>query len=446
MEVRRVGCAAGIHAVKGSVRIAQNGIRTVKQELEESLTAASPGPEEDAGEAQLKAGLSASEWKRYKKLPEWIKRRLRTRAGGTDRAREAVYDEQLWQWEAAVKNRSGTSGTGRTPAHPASRGSGGTGSAAAGTAAKKGGESLGKSASGAAASGAAKAGTAASGAATAGATAGVTAAKEAYDAAKRNAGRIKEALTASMEAEKQTNSLRIKEQIKEAAGERMKERQEPVAGNPSGQGGGFLVVLLSLFCFALLLLVSVPIFFSGLLDLPGRSGGGERIAEVARQELEQWEANVGGYKYKEWYGMDADWCAMFVSWCADQCGYVEDHIMPKTASVTTMKSWYERRQLFQSKESGYTPCAGDVVFFGNGMSHTGLVVEYDPDTKILTTIEGNTGSSGTTPYHKGSRVMMKRYPLSYDHIIGYGTPEYPELEEAGTEEASEGSVEGEDAA
>lgn len=69
-----------------------------------------------------------------------------------------------------------------------------------------------------------------------------------------------------------------------------------------------------------------------------------------------------------------------------------------------------------------------------GRSHTGLVVDYDPETKTVTTIEGNTGTSDTTPYHKGSRVKEKRYPLTYRTIAGYGTPEYP-ADEEGTEEA-----------
>ena len=58
------------------------------------------------------------------------------------------------------------------------------------------------------------------------------------------------------------------------------------------------------------------------------------IVAVAQQEYANREENRGGYKYKNWYGMNADWCAMFVSWCADQCGYIRSReVIPKPLAV-----------------------------------------------------------------------------------------------------------------
>lgn len=148
------------------------------------------------------------------------------------------------------------------------------------------------------------------------------------------------------------------------------------------------------------------------------------IVDIAEQELAVASENVGGQKYKDWYGIDGDWCAMFVSWCSQCAGYIDQGIMPKSASVSVMSSWYKEHGLWQEKADGYEPKAGDIVFFQNGMSHVGIVTEYDPQTKVLTTIEGNTGGSVTAVYHKGSRVCQKQYPLSYSKISGYGTPEY----------------------
>lgn len=151
-----------------------------------------------------------------------------------------------------------------------------------------------------------------------------------------------------------------------------------------------------------------------------------KLADAATEELKDAEFTVGGYRYKNWYGMDDNWCAMFVSYCANKCGFIESGVMPKTASVSAMKQWYINRNLFQPAGNGYEPKAGDVIIFGNGMSHTGIVTGYDSATKTVTTIEGNSGRSSATPYHKGSNVKEHHYPLTYAKIAGYGTPQYPD--------------------
>lgn len=149
------------------------------------------------------------------------------------------------------------------------------------------------------------------------------------------------------------------------------------------------------------------------------------IISVAEWEYAASEDNVGGQKYKNWYGINGDWCAMFVSWCAEQCGYINQGLMPKSASVANMAIWYQREGLWMSQESGYEPQPGDIVFFQEKMSHVGIVVAYDSERKIITTIEGNTGASFTAEYHEGSRVEKKNYPITYIKITGYGIPQYP---------------------
>lgn len=180
-----------------------------------------------------------------------------------------------------------------------------------------------------------------------------------------------------------------------------------------------------LFLVFLTILVSILAFLLGAGTSNSQSGG-KAIVEVAKQELEISDANIGGYKYKSWYGMDADWCVMFVDWCAEQCGYLEQGILPKIASVRGMKAWLEAKGEYQTKESSYKPKEGDLVIFLNGMSHIGIVESYDADADIITTIEGNSGSSLASPYHKGSRVTENKYPRTSNSISGYGTPSYPE--------------------
>ena len=271
---------------------------------------------------------------------------------------------------------------------------------------------------------------AASGAATAGASTAAMAVTETASAAKRvakrAADRAREALEASIAGKHPSGGSWQKGNQKDAAGNKTMENQN--APDLAAAGTLFAIIILILF-----LMMSALLMFSLVLhqkmEEQAKTEGGKQIIAVARQEAAEAEANIGGGKYKTWYGMDDNWCAMFVSWCANECGYIASGIMPKTASVANMKAWYQQKGQYYAKESGYEPKAGDVILFGNGRSHTGLVVEYDPETKTVTTIEGNTGTSGATPYHKGSRVKEKKYPLTYHTIAGYGTPEYPAAEE-----------------
>lgn len=182
--------------------------------------------------------------------------------------------------------------------------------------------------------------------------------------------------------------------------------------------GFFPIVLLGM------LLISVISAFTGV-EAEGSSGSDMQIVEVAQQELSLSSQNVGGQKYKSWYGMNADWCAMFVSWCGNECGYITQGIMPKAASVSGYMSWYLDKGLFEYKE-GYTPKAGDFIVFKNaGASHIGIVVE-NSDGSTVKTIEGNSGGSNTSPYHMGSHVAAHSYSLDFAQITGYCTPAYPE--------------------
>ncbi|MCP1101983.1 hypothetical protein M2454_000776 [Aequitasia blattaphilus] len=156
------------------------------------------------------------------------------------------------------------------------------------------------------------------------------------------------------------------------------------------------------------------------------SGTQNGMARVAKEELANADKNVGGSKYKDWYGMNADWCAIFVSWCANECGYIEEKIVPKSASVAGYRSWYQGKNLYKTKESEYHPKAGDLIVFENGMSHIGIVVGYDAESDRVETIEGNSGNSSSSPYHASSHVTHNYYPRSYSAISGYCTPEYPE--------------------
>lgn len=277
----------------------------------------------------------------------------------------------------------------------------------------------------AAAKGTAATAGAASGAATAGATTGVVVVGEAVKKVKRMEERMREALTAAI----------IGSQVKtKGKKSRMQEQTEIKENQTGGTFAIWGVVSLILFLFMIMFTLSFALVggFSELAQAEETD-----IIEVAKKELEVSEENIGGYKYKSWYGMDENWCAMFVSWCANECGYIEAEIMPKTASVAEMQRWYISHELYRTKASGYIPKRGDIIIFKNGTSHVGIVISYDMETKMITTIEGNTGSSEAAVYHKGSCVKKRKYALTNTHISGYGTPEYDKTEETDAEEEEE---------
>ena len=199
----------------------------------------------------------------------------------------------------------------------------------------------------------------------------------------------------------------------------------------AGENNNLILILVAAIICITVMLTSLTVIMQAAVDASGGQGDNNgtvctQIVEAAQNELNDADKTVGGYRYKNWYGMDANWCAMFVSYCADKCGFIEKGIMPKTASVAASKQWYINNNLYHDAASGYVPKAGDIIIFGNGMSHTGIVTGYNPETKKLTTIEGNSGRSSTTPYHKGSHVKEHTYSITYSKIAGYGTPQYPQ--------------------
>lgn len=162
--------------------------------------------------------------------------------------------------------------------------------------------------------------------------------------------------------------------------------------------------------------------------MPGSSSGtygsgGANIVAVALGEDGD-PSNNGGQKYWSWYGFAYrdEWCAMFVSWCANQCGYIDSGIIPKFAYVPTGAEWFQEKGLYQSRTSGYTPKAGDIIFVSwggtGGYSHVGIVESCDGT--YVNTIEGNTGD--TPGYYK---IRRNEFTINDPRITGYGTPQYP---------------------
>lgn len=266
-----------------------------------------------------------------------------------------------------------------------------------------------------------------SGALTGTATFGVTAAVTAAVDTAKNAAQA--AVKVSQKMQQQTAQTQA-EQTQQAKHETAAAVSDYSVSQAGENNNSIMLLMAAIICITVML-TSLTVIMQAAVDASGGQGDNNgtvctQIVEAAQNELNDADKTVGGYRYKNWYGMDANWCAMFVSYCADKCGFIEKGIMPKTASVAASKQWYINNNLYHDAASGYVPKAGDIIIFGNGMSHTGIVTGYNPETKKLTTIEGNSGRSSTTPYHKGSHVKEHTYSITYSKIAGYGTPQYPQ--------------------
>ena len=124
-----------------------------------------------------------------------------------------------------------------------------------------------------------------------------------------------------------------------------------------------------------------------------------------------------GQLYWSWYGFtyEVEWCACFVSWCANECGYIDEDIIPKFAGCEwSGKPWFQSRGLWQ--DNSYIPSPGTIIFFDwnhDGIAdHVGIVEKVDDH--YIYTIEGNADN----------KVKRRSYPLGDSRIDGYGTPNY----------------------
>ena len=141
-------------------------------------------------------------------------------------------------------------------------------------------------------------------------------------------------------------------------------------------------------------------------------GGNQAIVEVALTQV----GNEGGEPYWSWWGLSyrVEWCAIFVSWCADQCGYLDAGVLPKTAGVRPYEDWFKERGQWQGRD--YEPSPGDIIFFdweNDGLAdHVGIVEKVEDG--LVCTIEGNTGDT----------CAERRYPVENAPIYGFGLPSY----------------------
>lgn len=137
-----------------------------------------------------------------------------------------------------------------------------------------------------------------------------------------------------------------------------------------------------------------------------------KIAAIAATQI----GNISGEPYWSWYGFGSrvEWCACFVSWCANQCGYIDNGIIPKFSLCSDGVAWFKSREQF--KDRNYTPNEGDIIFFDwdadGETDHVGIVEKLEEN--IIYTIEGNSEDS----------CKRNSYTMNSVFIYGYGIPAY----------------------
>lgn len=144
-----------------------------------------------------------------------------------------------------------------------------------------------------------------------------------------------------------------------------------------------------------------------------------KIIEVALGEV----GNIGGQKFWSWYGFNSyqPWCCCFVSWCADQCGFIEDGIIPKFAQVAYGYNWFKMRNQWLNRYD--EPLPGMIIFFDfvnhsiepipdGAPDHVGIVKKVEDG--IIYCIEGNYNNT----------CAESSYTIGNPYIFGYGAPNY----------------------
>lgn len=160
--------------------------------------------------------------------------------------------------------------------------------------------------------------------------------------------------------------------------------------------------------------------------------GAQRIVNVALAELGNHEGDHSHHKYEVFNGLgdEQPWCAAFVTWCAGQAGYLDKGIFPRFVGCTTGFGQFRSKTSAEIhyEGSGYTPRAGDIIFFswtGNksDLDHVGIVLSAD--SQYVYTIEGNTSCAGEAASRcAGTDGVSKKARRRNNTIIAYVTPQY----------------------
>jgi len=121
-----------------------------------------------------------------------------------------------------------------------------------------------------------------------------------------------------------------------------------------------------------------------------------------------------------------NWCAVFVWWCAEQCGFTETGLFPKTSNVANLYYYltrdrgfnsYKGKEITQLGGTGYTAQPGDIFCFS--LEHTGIVTGVGDGYIDVT--QGNTYDTVLTLRYD-AESLRQIWSLRHGYIIHV---EYP---------------------
>jgi len=115
-------------------------------------------------------------------------------------------------------------------------------------------------------------------------------------------------------------------------------------------------------------------------------------------------------------------CFFKYSWSAMYCRYVLRNTIPKNVvakcSSANISNWYKKIPKKLKKNKKYIPQKGDLVFFGDGSVHMGIVINVKKDKGKIYTIEGNC-PVGSSYNIFTTKVQIHKYNMKSSWIHGY---------------------------
>ena len=153
------------------------------------------------------------------------------------------------------------------------------------------------------------------------------------------------------------------------------------------------------------------------------NGSAQDIVSVALGEPDGVPEGGQYNKYNNYSGYD--WCAYFTAWCARQAGVSAD-VIPDDYYCPTLLDWFEVRGQWHNVWSGYTPKAGDLMFYsyqgeGGEATHVGLITAVDANGNI-TSKEGNVNGGEIDTFT--TRKAGTSGPFWGMWVLGYASPSY----------------------
>ena len=144
------------------------------------------------------------------------------------------------------------------------------------------------------------------------------------------------------------------------------------------------------------------------------------VVAAAKAQVGYKEGANNDNKFGVWYGVNhVAWCAIFVSWCFDQAKAIP--ALEKYSYCPSLESWAHSHNMIVPISQVQM---GDVLLFDwthSGVAeHTGIATgPIDPHTKLIPTIEGNTGPDHVgVNQSNGDGVYAKvRSPLVVKAVI-----------------------------